>query len=376
MSARLRRFSVRLFLSYLLVISVGSLTLLVAGSLLAASFFEGHLHQMGGIVMGGMSGAMGEELRRAFADSVQAALLLAVAATVLAAGIAAALVGRRLLRPLEEVRRATHRLAAGDYRHRVPVPPETELAALAHDVNALAQALATTERRRIRLIDEVAHELRTPLTTIEGYMEGLIDGVLPPSEETFAAVADEAARLGRLAQDLSLLSRAEEGTIRLELQDVDLMAVAAQAAERLRPQFEDRGLELEIPAGPRLPVRGDPGRIAQIFTNLLGNALVQTPEGGAVSIRGGMDDPSAFVDVVDTGVGIAPDELERIFDRFYRVAGGPGEGSGRGIGLTIARGIARAHGGDLRASSAGLGQGASFRVTMPLAHPHKASDRP
>jgi histidine kinase len=367
MSSILRRFGVRLFLSYLLVISIGSLTLLVAGSFLAFSFFEGHLHQMGGAGMGGMSGAMGAELQRAFSASVQAALLLAVAAAVLAAGVAAALVGRRLLRPVEEIRAATHRLAAGDYRQRVPVPPDTELGALAEDVNALAQALATTERKRIQLIDEVAHELRTPLTTIEGYMEGLIDGVLPPSEETFAAVADEAARLKRLAEDLSLLSRAEEGTFRLELRDVDLGEVAARAAERLRPQFEDRGVNLELAAALPVPVRVDPDRLAQVFTNLLGNALVHTPEGGLVSIRGGLDGAWAWVDVADTGRGISAEELERIFERFYRVGGGAAEGTGRGIGLTIARGIVRAHEGDLRAFSPGLGQGATFRVTIPSA---------
>lgn len=262
-----------------------------------------------------MAGAMGAELQRAFSDSVQAALLLAVVASVLAAAAVAALVGRRLVRPLEAIRAATHRLAAGDYRQRVPVPPETELAALAEDVNALAQALATTERKRIQLIDEVAHELRTPLTTIEAYMEGLIDGLLPPSEETFAAVADEAARLKRLADDLSQLSRAEEDTFRLELQVIDLMAVAARAAERLRPQFEDRGVDLQVATGPPLLVRVDPGRIAQVFTNLLGNALVHTPEGGRVSVRGGLDGAWARVDVADTGQGIPTEELERIFER-------------------------------------------------------------
>ncbi|MEO6059362.1 MAG: ATP-binding protein [Candidatus Limnocylindria bacterium] len=367
MNAILRLFGVRLFLSYLLVIGVGALTLLVTGSLLASSFFEDHLHQMGGAGMGGMGGAMGAELQRAVADSVQAALLLAVVASVLAAGVVAALVGRRLVRPIEAVRAATHRLAAGDYRQRVPVPPEFELAALAEDVNALAQALATTESKRIQLIDEVAHELRTPLTTIEGYMEGLIDGVLPPSEETFAAVADEAARLKRLAEDLSQLSRAEEGTFSLTLRDVDLAEVAARAAERLRPQFEDRGVNLELAAAPPLPVRVDPDRLAQVLTNLLGNALVQTPAGGMVSIRGGLDGAWAWVDVADTGQGIPPEELERIFERFYRVGGGADTRPGRGIGLTIARGIARAHEGDLRASSVGLGQGATFRVTLPLA---------
>lgn len=367
MNSTWRRFGVRLFLSYLLVIGVGSLTLWVAGSLLAPTFFEGHMHRMDRTGMGGLGGAMGAELQRAVSASVQAALLLAVAAAVLAAGVTAALVGRQLLRPVEAIRAATHRLAAGDYRQQVPVPPDPEMGALAEDVNALAQALATTERKRIQLIDEVAHELRTPLTTIEGYMEGLIDGVLPPNEETFAAVADEAARLKRLAEDLSLLSRTEEGTIRLELQDVDLAKVAARAAERLRPQFEDRGVGLEVAAGPSLPVRVDPDRFAQVFTNLLGNALAHTPEGGLVSICGGLDGAWAWVDVADTGRGIPPEELERIFERFYRAGGGAAEGKGRGIGLTIARGIARAHKGDLRASSSGLGQGATFRVIIPLA---------
>jgi histidine kinase len=376
MSLGPRRFRVRLFLSYLLVIGVGAVTLLVTGSLLASTLFDSHLHRMdrGGMgVMDWMGPAVVAQLEQAFADSVRIALLVAVGAAVLAAGAVAALVGHRLVRPLEAIRAATHRLAAGDYEQLAPVPPEAELAALAEDVNALAGALATTERKRLQLIDEVAHELRTPLTTIEGYMEGLIDGILPPTEETFAAVADEAARLKRLAEDLAQLSRAEEGTISLNLRDVDLAEVAGRAAERLRPQFDDRGVRLEVAAAGPLRVRVDPDRLAQVLPNLLGNALVHSDKGGMVSVSSGHDGVWAWVAVSATGQGIAPEELERIFERFHRVSSGSAQGSGRGIGLTIARGIARGHRGDVRASSSGLGRGATFRVTIPLASERRAS---
>lgn len=363
-----RHLRVRLFLTYLLVITVGALTVLMVVSLLASSFFEGHLGRMG-MGPGPMAEMMEsgrQELVDAFAASVGTALLVGAGAAVLTAGLAAVLLGRYLLGPLEAVRAATRRLAAGDYREPVPVPSEVELAALARDVNALAQALAATEGRRVRLLSEVAHELRTPLTTIEGYMEGLIDGVLPPTGETYAAVADEAGRLKRLADDLALLSRAEEGVIPLQPEDTDLGEIAARAAERLRPQYDDQEVDLVVDIiGLSLPVRADPDRIAQVFTNLLGNALTHTPSGGTVAVRGGQEDSKAWVEVADTGRGIPPEELERIFERFHRAAGGGAE-AGRGIGLTIARSITRAHGGEVTAASQGVGHGATFRVAIPL----------
>jgi signal transduction histidine kinase len=361
-----RYLRVRLFLSYLLVIAVGALAALVVTSLLAPSFFQGHLQRMGRGPLG-MGAMMAAEIDAAFASSVQTALVVGVGLSVVAAGLMAALAGRRILRPLDHVRQATRKLAAGDYRHRVPVPTEVELAALATDVNILGEALDRTERRRVELIGEVAHELRTPLTTIEGYMEGLIDGMLPATPETFLAVADEASRLKRLADDLSLLSRTEERALALELRNADVAAVVARAAERLRPQFESRGVDLQLVApGAALPVRVDPDRISQVLTNLLGNALTHTPPGGTVTVTTGARDHTTWVDITDTGRGLHADELDRIFERFYR--GTDNEGSvGRGLGLTIARGIARAHGGDIVASSPGPGHGATFRVTLPTA---------
>jgi signal transduction histidine kinase len=359
-----RRLHPRLFGSYLGVITVGALTMLIFAALLTPSLFQQRLGRMGR-GPGGYGNASSTQLHKALTDSLDIALVAGVVAAVIAAGAVAALLGRRILRPVDDVRAATHRMASGDYDQQVPEPAEEELAELARDVNALGASLAETERRRTRLIGEVAHELRSPLTTIRASMEGLIDGVIAPTGESFAAIADEAARLQRLTDDLTLLSQAEEHAIPLRLEAGDLAELASRAAERLRPQFDPKGVALRIEPSPPLPVRVDPDRIAQVFTNLLGNALTHTPPAGTVTIRGGIERPSAWIEVSDTGPGVPAGEVDRIFDRFYRIPN-PDHPAGRGIGLTIARGIARAHGGDVTVASHGLGTGATFRVTVPL----------
>jgi signal transduction histidine kinase len=255
-------------------------------------------------------------------------------------------------------------MARGEYRSEIPLPTDAELAELARDVNALGARLAESELHRTRLIGEVAHELRTPLTTIRASMEGLIDGVVAPDPEVFARIADEASRLHRLADDLTLLSQAEESAIPLRVADIDLGVVARAAAERLSAQFEDKGVALVLAEPPPLPIRADADRVTQILMNLLGNALTHTPEGGSVAVTGSRDADVASVEVTDTGRGIPAGHIDRIFERFYRVpdASHP---AGRGIGLTIARGMARAHGGDVTAASGGHGAGATFRLTLP-----------
>ncbi len=369
-----RRLRTRLFLSYVVVVAAGAVAMLVVGTVVTRTAYE---QRIGGFGLGrgqGRSDTVSEsQLRSALDESLTPALLVGVGAALFTATIVALFVGARLLRPIDELRAATRRMAAGDYAVKVPVPAEMELASLANDVNELGEHLATTERRRTQLLGEVTHELRTPITVIRGQTEGLIDGVVAPSVEVYAAIADEAARLQRMVDDLTLLSRADEGTLEVHLADLDLAAVAVTAAERLRPQFDYANVALVIdvdnPPGP-LPVRGDSDRLAQVLSNLLGNALGHTPPSGTVTLRCGRDRAMAFVDVVDTGPGIPDDELERIFERFYRRSG-DGESTvgplraGRGIGLTIARSLARAQGGDVVASSAGPGRGATFRMTIP-----------
>ncbi|WP_062318655.1 sensor histidine kinase [Demequina maris] len=349
----------RLLASHLAVAAVGVVALVVVGTVVANVTVNRRMGMGRGTMMDQ------DSARDLLADALPAALGWGAAAGLAAAAVAALLMSRRIAGPLAAIREATRAIAAGDYTRRVPRPPEEELAAVAADVDALAARLADGEARRVRLVDEVAHEMRTPLTTIRGSMEGLIDGVVDPSPEVYERVAAEAARLQRLAEDLSTLSRAEESALTLRTAPADLADLAREAVDRLRPQFDHRGVTLET-AVAAAPVAVDRDRILQVLVNLLGNALAHSEDGGRVRVAVEARGDDAVAEVADEGDGIAPEELDRVFERFYR---GPGSGErpGRGIGLTIARSLARAHGGDVSARSDGRGRGATFTLVLPRA---------
>jgi histidine kinase len=337
--------------------------LLVAGSRLGSIFVDAHLRSMGHM-MEGMAATGMSQLEEGITTAFNRALLWATIISAVAAAAFATFSALRLLRPLEEVRRVARRLADGSYHERAPIPRDEELAALATDVNALAEALEETEQRRSRLVSEVAHELRTPVATLKGYMEGLLDGVFQPDPETLAAAVREAGRLERLASDLSSLSRAEEGQVELHLETVDLNHLVHDVTDRLRPQFDDQDVDLDVESRPPLLVVIDRDRIAQVLTNLVGNALSYTPSGGAVRVRLTPHVDTARVEVSDTGRGLTAEQLGLVFDRFYRVD--RSAAGGTGIGLTIARSLARLHGGDVTASSPGIGHGSTFMLTVPI----------
>jgi len=358
--SRWRRLDVRLFGSYALVGIMAVVTLVVAIAIRAPDLFTARIREAG------ESGEVQAQSRAAFGHALRSALPLAIVLSALVSALIAVFVARRILKPVGQVRVATRRLAEGHYDERIAEPAELELAALARDVNRLAEALESTERRRARLISEVAHEMRTPLTVANGYVEGVLDGVFEPSEEVLTSVAEELARLQRLAADLATLSRAEEGAIDLDLVDVDLRELIETAVGRLRPQYEEKRVGITIADGPELPVRVDHDRVLQVLTNLLGNALTYTPEGGAVAVVAARGADTVSVEVHDTGVGIAPADLDLVFERFFRVSGLDRPPGGSGIGLTVARGIVRAHHGDIGVSSPGVGRGATFTLVLPL----------
>ncbi len=364
------RLSLRLFASHAAVALAGAAVAYLAVRLLAPPLFDHRIGPRNGLGPGlHMAGLMRARVQDAFLSALDTALGIGVLVSVAAAGIVAAVITRRQLRPLTAVRTATRRIAAGDYGSDVALPAEPELAALAGDVNTLAHALADTESRRTRLLGDVAHEMRTPLTALDGYVEGMIDGVFTASPDVLASLSEELRRLHRLADDLTSLSRAEERRLDLHPVDADLAELARRAGTRLASQFEDAHVTLTADADEAVPVRADPDRVIQVLTNLLGNALLATPAGGTVTITARRSGSSGEVVVTDTGVGLAEADVERVFERFYRVPGRPRRSAGSGIGLTIARGIARAHGGDVTASSPGPGRGASFTVTLPLRPP-------
>ncbi len=330
---------------------------------LAPQLFDRRMGMTTGRMMGGQFGASGT--RDAMIAALDQSLLVGALIAAAIAGVVAVVLARGVLRPLDQVRAAAQQIAAGRYDVRVPPPGEPEMAALAEDVNTLAAALAGTEARRMQLLGEVAHEMRTPLTGLSGYVEGMVDGVFRADEPTLTAMTEDLRRLRRLADDLSALSRSDEGRLDLALAPIDLADVVRRTCDRLAPQLAERGIQLDVRAPGPLPVVADTDRIGQVLTNLLTNAARATGE-GTVTVLAAGSGAAASVSVADHGVGLAPVDLERVFERFYRVPGAA-RGEGSGIGLTIARGIARAHGGDLVAHSAGPGQGATFTLTLPSA---------
>jgi len=301
--------------------------------------------------------------------TLQTALLRAIAG---AAGLAAVLalltglaVARRITRPVVKLIAVTRAMGRGDRTARVgQIPAPGELRELATAFDQMANTLDRQEHLRRALVADVAHELRTPIAVLQAGHEALLDGVAEPTPSQLASLRDEVLRLARMVGDLQTLAAAEAAALQLSLRPADLADIAATAADSLAGRFETIGVALERRLGPA-EILADPGRLHQVITNLLTNALKFTPTGGLVSLRTWPDDGNAVLQVTDTGVGIPADELPYIFDRFWR-GRGAARVSGSGIGLSVAAELARAHGGHLTASSE-PGHGTQMTLTLPRA---------
>lgn len=304
----------------------------------------------------------------AFMSAGRDALVIAAIITGSVGLLTSIFVVRRVARPLRSMALSSQRMANGDYSLRVSEDGLAEIGELGHSFNRLGEALQETEHRRRALIADVAHELRTPLVSIEGYMEGLLDGVVPPDPDVYERVRYDASRLRRLVVELEELSRVEEMRVRLNIIDVSLPAVIESAIERLRTQFFESTTQIEAHLPPDLPpVRADPDRLLQILLNLIGNALRYTPDGGCITVSAVAQSHEVCISVRDNGIGIAPEHIPHIFDRFYRVdkARSRTQG-GSGVGLAIARSLVEAQGGRIWVESR-PGVGSTFSFTLPQA---------
>ena len=369
----------KFLLSHLLAVFVGVVTLFIAASAVGPDLFTNQMVQMMGsgtpAMMGnasGMASAMQPDLAAAFRMSLTRSLLVATLAAALVALAVSAFVARQIARPIGRMLTATRRIAAGHYAERVPIAPSNtgdELGQLATSFNDMADSLEQAERRRLELVGNVAHELRTPIATLEGYLEGLLDGVVEPSTETWARLHDEAGRLRRLVDDLQELSRAEARQMSLALRPVASIDLVRSAVARLSPSFAEKGLTLQTMVASDVPlVMADSDRAIQVLTNLLTNALRYTPAGGSVTVTTETDGNVVAFHVRDTGIGFAPELRDRLFDRFYRVDKSRSRAlGGSGIGLTIARALVEAMGGRIWAESDGPGKGSCFSFTLPRA---------
>ncbi len=362
---RRARLAVHLMAAQAVVLVVGALALLVTASLVAPGLFHDHLARSG--VQSALVSMHAEE---AFRSSFAIGLSVGGVVSLVAAGMASLFLVRRVTRPVEALAEAAEQVAAG--RYTVEPLEETfsaELDALSASFTRMAGRLADTEATRTGLLADLAHELRTPLATLEAYIDGIEDGVVASDADAFQTMRSQVDRLRRLAGDLRESAAAEEHALGMSPVGLDARDAAFAAAAAARPAFGAKGVSLELALPPgRAAVCADSVRLQQVLANLLDNALRHTPAGGRVGLTVAVGSSGRVsLDVVDDGEGIPPDQLDAVFDRFHRVdpARSSSDGSGSGLGLTIARAIVVDHGGTLTADSAGAGTGSRFTVRLP-----------
>ena len=266
------------------------------------------------------------------------------------------------VRPLAALADASRRLADGEPEVRVWVRGPRPVRDLAVSFNAMAERLDRSRTTRQAMLADVTHELRTPLTVIGGGLEAMLDGVHPMDEDHLAPLLAETHVMDRLLEDLRTLSLAEAGALPLHRETADLVEVAADAVGALRAVAVAKGVSLGLGGDQALETSVDAVRVREILTNLLTNAIRHTPSGGSVQVTVHAVRGEAVIEVRDTGEGIPAADLPHVFDRFERRA----DSGGSGLGLTIVRDLAAAHGGSVEAESDGEGRGATFRVRLPI----------
>ena len=272
---------------------------------------------------------------------------------------------RHMSAPLGDLLEAAGRIAEGDYSQRVSERGPREVRALARAFNGMSARLQLTEEQRRDLLADITHELRTPLTVIQGNLEGFLDGVFPPDETRLKSLLEETQILARLVEDLRTLALAESGALQLKKEPIDLALLIGETVSAFRIQADAAGVKIDRQAdSDALVLNVDPERIRQVLSNLIANALRYTPRDGVILVSytstHSEDGKYAEVTVEDTGVGIAPDVLPHIFNRFYKSR----DSSGTGLGLPIARHLVEAHGGSITAESR-PGQGTCMRIRLP-----------
>lgn len=275
---------------------------------------------------------------------------------------------RTLTRPIRELTQATHAISEGDLSQQVTIRSKDELGELAKAFNKMSTELLRSVNARKQMTADIAHELRTPLSLILGHAEAVHDGVLPPTRENFEIIREEATRLEHLVNDLRTLSLADAGELTITLQAIEPERLINEVAALYQYETKKKNISLDVDIDPHLPtIEVDPGRMTQVLTNILDNATRHTPEGGRITLSAKRIQDNVEIAIQDSGPGLKAEDLDRIFERFYRVdpsrqrGGAPG---GSGLGLAIAKSIIQAHNGQLSAESE-TGAGLKIRILLP-----------
>lgn len=371
------RLNIKIFLSFLIVIIVGMIVLVTAVEFIMPAAFEDHLAFMNLSFhnLANSEDALSNDLFSSFRRAVYNALKFSVPSALIAATIISISFSRQFIRPIRKMLGASEKISDGNYSERIPVqdnlsPDEMdELGRLAVGFNQMTSRLEHNEELRRELIGDVSHEIRTPLAFIRASVEGLVEGVIPCSQENLLEIEAEIDRLNRLVNDLLELSILESGEFPIDPKPLSIGAVIEPTILQMRGKLEGKQIQLTTTIEDNLPlVLADSDRIKQVLYNILSNAIQYTPKGGTVTISASLKNKHMVqVAVRDSGIGIPKDQLKNIFKRFYRVdKSRTRESGGSGIGLTVAKQLVEAHGGTIWAASGGANKGSTIYFTIPI----------
>ncbi|WP_143773538.1 ATP-binding protein [Neptunomonas antarctica] len=309
---------------------------------------------------------IGEQLANSFVEQQQQNFIVIAAAVMLLSLVVAAIWAQLLLRPVNRVIYAVHKLSAGQYDIRVPVRGNDELTGLALNFNRMAEALQQNERLRRQWLTDISHELRTPLAVISGEVEALLDGIRQPTKENITSLQEEIIALTHLIEDLHQLAMADNDALDLHFTECDLYSIIEHQVQMFKPRMKMKNLQLKLKTEPKegCKISADSRRISQLMSNLLENSLRYTDPGGSVEVQLYNDTKQLTIVVSDTKPGVSNTDQEKIFDRLYcadksrsRSAGGSG------LGLAICKAIVTAHGGIIFAENL---NGGGLRITAQL----------
>lgn len=356
----------RLFLSHLIVMIVGLGSFIFIAKFSSPQFFILRLEQLerkGFVTFRSAKTYLIDGFQTAWNRSTIWSVIFGSST----AGGASYWLTKRIMKPLKQMKEITQNFGAGDWEQRMPDSEIPELNQLSISFNRMASSLEDVESRRRELVSDLTHELRTPLTVVRGYLEELASGDIEPNAELYLSLVRETKRLERLTHDLQELSKAEAGYLSINVKPFNLIPLLISLVEKFRDQLLEDGPTLKLNYPSELPpILADPDRTEQILVNLIGNAIRYT-EKGSITIEVWHQNKQVWIAIIDTGVGIAPEDLPHVFERFWRADRSRSSYSGgSGIGLAIANRLAELQGGKIEVESE-LGKGTTFIINLPLA---------
>lgn len=369
--------NIKIFLAFFIVIVVCTLVLVTAVEFIIPTAFESHMQFMQNALNDPTKTeqALNDDLFSSFRSAVYSALQFAVPSALLAATIISISFSRQFVKPIRNILTASEKISDGKYSERIPIPgnlsPDEldELGQLAIGFNQMTTRLEKNEELRRELIGDVSHELRTPLAFLKASIEGLMDGIIPCSNENFQEIQEEIDRLNRLVDDLLELSILESGEYRLDKRTIQISELISPLVSQMQGKLKQKDIQLTYEIENNLPpIKLDVDRIKQVLINIISNAIRFTPQGGSILLKAVFhNNKSIEISVRDSGIGIPQEQLKNVFKRFYRVDKSRAkESGGSGIGLTVAKQLVEAHGGKIWAESPGQNRGTTIHFTLPM----------